>query len=190
MKQINLLPQEVIAQQSRQRVVPVLVVAVLAAAAAALLPWWMLQGVEASLEDQLVKQQRLLGVDAREEESKDAFQESSLGEITAKVSVLNQLSSREVSWEKALTALNQVLQKDIILSTYTAAPTATSMVYKITGEAPSNLSFANFVESLRQNKEVEKVVVEGFNFSPTKGTVAFNVQISIQLTSVKFGGVK
>jgi Tfp pilus assembly protein PilN len=187
MKQINLLPPEVASQRSRQRTIPALIFAVGVAVAAVLVPWWMLQGVEASLDDQLTKQQQVLGIAVDTAAvTDDSFEAKSLAEIGTKVQALNALAAREVSWMLALDSTGDLVPKDIVLSTYNITTNPTSVVYRMVGDAPSNVSFATFVESLRQNKQVTKVVVEGFVFSPTKGTVSFVVIVTSPIVSVQF----
>lgn len=191
MKQINLLPLEVVAQRSRSRAVPALVLAVVVAAVAVLVPWWMLQGVEASLDEQIVKEQGFLGIatseDARQSET---FETRSLALVTTKVEALNQLAAREIAWTKALSGLGGMIPKDIVLSSYTVTPMGTEVIYSLVGEAPSNLSFATFVESLRQNEAVDKVIVEGFVFSPTRSTVTFTVQVTSEVKSIQYRGME
>ncbi|CAN5163128.1 hypothetical protein BH11PAT4_BH11PAT4_4960 [soil metagenome] len=190
MKQINLLPPEIASQRSRQRTIPALVLAVGAAVAAVLLPWWMLQGVETSLDEQLVKQQQVLGISQEATApTDDSFETKSLTDIGTKVQTLNQLAAREVSWTTALDSIGDLVPKDITLSSYTVTTNTTSVVYRMIGDAPSNVSFATFVESLRQNKQVTKVVVEGFVFSPTKGTVSFVVVVTSPIVSVQYSKV-
>ncbi len=190
MKQINLLPPELASQRSRQRAVPALVLAVLMASGTILLPWWMLRGVEASLDEQIVHQQEVLGISTGTGKVVDeSFEVLSVGEIGGKVAALNQLAARELSWLDVLTSVGNLVPKDITLSTYSVSTNPTDVNIRLVGEAPSNLSFATFVESLRQNKTVSKVVVEGFQFSPTKGTVSFVVQVSSPIKNYRYSEV-
>lgn len=190
MKQINLLPPELASQRSRQRAVPALVLAVVAAIGTIMLPWWMLRGVEASLDEQISHQQEVLGISTGSEKAAESsFESAAVGEVGSKVAALNQLAAREVAWLSVLTTVGNLVPKDITLSTYTVTTNPTDVNIRLVGDAPSNLSFATFVESLRQNKLVSKVVVDGFSFSPTKGTVSFVVQVSSPIKNYRYSEV-
>lgn len=191
MRQINLLPQEVIAQRARMRTIPALFLAVVIAVIAVIAPWWMLRGVEASLDEQITTRRDTLGITQKDSAVTDAELDSSQTDIlTVKITALNQLAKREVVWAEAFNVVEDLLPKDISLTSYTITTNSAEVTYTLVGEAPSNVSFATFIESLRTNEKVGKVLVEGFVFSPTKLNVAFNIRIASPIATVQYSQIK
>lgn len=105
-----------------------------------------------------------------------------------RITQLNALAASEVDWSKAFDLAGSIVPQDITLGNLNYAPAATSgtMTLSITGTAPSNVSFAVFMESLKSNQKITSVAVSGYSFDPATGTVTFSLAATVPLSSIDY----
>lgn len=173
MKQLNLLPYAARKKAAQQRLLPFVAVAALLGLAAAATLWFgmglQVKRVSAEanqLEQGLQKERQSVG------SSKDA---AAIKQTVTRISQLNTLSQREVSWAKVFAAVQGVIPPDTQLTSASHVAADGTVSIRLTGVSPSNLSFAGFVESLRRNASLTEVKVESYTFDATKGTVTFGI---------------
>ncbi|MCC2631994.1 MAG: hypothetical protein K0S20_693 [Patescibacteria group bacterium] len=116
--------------------------------------------------------------EAQSEVARMATEKALIGDASdiEKIKQVNALSKTELSWEKAFAKVEALVPKDIRLTTYSFANAGGVVTLKMGGIAPSNLSFAVFVESLRASKDViSDLKVEGYTYDPTTKSVTFSL---------------
>lgn len=185
MKQINLLPLNVRERSAKQQIVPFLVISVVVAVAAAGIVWFALRESIAStkqtIADQQLEQQQTAAANAK------TLQASAVStDLQSRIDKLNTLSKTDVDWSKTFTYVGALTPQDIYLNGFSIGTTDNKMTLQTTGIAPSNLSFAQFMESLRTSKRVQKPSVTAFTYDPVKGTVTFSVSWVIPTDEISY----
>ncbi len=184
MKLINLLPPDIREQEVKHKTLPFLVVAVVAAVASVLLPWLTLRQVAADLQTQVTTKEAGLFQPVAVTAASDGEKETA--DLILRTKTLNALAAQEISWEKVFVLVQSTVPQDIVLKNYNVAVASTSVTVKMGGTAPSNLSFANFVETLKARTDFTQIVVDGFTFNPKEGTVTFSVTVTVKPELVTF----
>lgn len=185
MKQINLLPPELANQARRQRVIPAVVLAVLVAVAGILVPWYIFGTINEIAAASVDAQEKLLTSSPQDTAKQDAIGKD-LAVVANKTTLLNNLAKRETDWDKAFEQLSKLVPREIVLTSYNVGVSTVDTTIRLNGVAPTNLSFANFVESLKSNTELKSVAVDAFNFSPTKGDVTFTIIVILPIEKVRY----
>lgn len=186
MKQINLLPTEIRERAAKHQVVPVLVIAGLVSVASAGLVWVILRQEVAAAKQEIIvrhdEQQKQLVA-----ETKRITALSVSGDLQNRIAQLNALAKSDVDWARAFSYVGQLTPKDIYLTNFTFGTANGALGVKLGGEAPSNLSFAQYMESLRTSTAVQNPKVEGFTYNPSKGgTVTFTVSWQVPTAQVGY----
>lgn len=188
--QINFLPQDVRNRAYVRALAPWMVLAVVGAAGIIWASLYLLTQVNTSLQDQVTSRVNGIVASAKSAEgtSQDPDRLARLTDARNRTLALNQLSHVEVNWAKAFTAVEQLVPKEIVLSTYSVATTTAPNVAQIrlTGKSPSNVSFAAFIDSLHANASLKNVSTESYAFTPTTGAVTFSVLVEMPLTKLTF----
>lgn len=185
MKLINLLPASIRDQEVKQRMVPFVVLAVLGAIGAVVVPWLTLREVGADLQHQVtLKEASLFQSVAATDKSLQVEKERT--DLILRTKTLNKLAAQEISWARVFDLVQSAVPQDVVLSSYNVSVAGTGLTLRMGGEAPSNLSFASFVESLKARKDFTQIVVDGFTFNPKEGTVTFSVTITVKPELVRF----
>lgn len=108
------------------------------------------------------------------------------GAYTVRVTELNKLSASEVDWQKAFDLTAGLAGKDLPLSAYAVEVSGAGVNLKTVGEAPSNVTFASYLEALRGDSRVSSVKVDNYVYMPEKGTVTFSLSISVKPEQVRY----
>lgn len=185
MKQINLLPLNVRERSAKQQIVPFLIISVVVAVAASGIVWFALRESIAStkqtIADQQLEQQQTAAANAK------TLQASAVSaDLQSRVDKVNTLSKTDVDWNRTFNYIGELTPKDIYLGGFSIGTTQSQMTLQTTGVAPSNLSFAQFMESLRTSKRVEKPAVVSYSYEPVKGTVTFTVSWNIPADQIAY----
>ena len=187
MKQVNFLPSELYERQVTHRTIPFLVIALIAGVAAVVLPWVILRSINSDLEAQVTKQQNNLGLNpSTVSEAQAASVQRQVNDVTNRTKILNLLATQEVNWAKVFQVVQNSVPKEVVLSTYNVSIASGDITLHMSGTSPSNLSFASFVDALKSNTQINKVVVDGFAYSPTNGSVTFSLTLGIKPQEVLF----
>ena len=187
MKQINLLPPSVRQQAATRRALPFFAVALLAGLASVAVIWMSLR-TETTLTQNRVDaftafQQKQAAADAKkQEEARKAVDP----DLIARVQQLNGLSASEADWSALFGLAGRLVPQDIRLASLSLAPSQGSVSLTMGGQAPSNLSFAVFLESLQANKLLTSVNVSSYAFTPANGTVQFSLVIALPSSQVSY----
>jgi uncharacterized protein (UPF0335 family) len=193
MKFINLLPQELQHRAAQQRVIPVYVAACLAAGVVVGALWFgssqRITYLQRTRDMENTEIQRL------QQAVNEVFAEGQLSGSTTdyakKVAELNKLAAAEVRWPSAFAMVGSIVPKDVTISGYTLVQaTSGDVQVKATGEAPSTVSFATLVATLRQDTRITGLVVDTYSFSPATGRVAFSISVSIPAQYVRYAQLK
>ena len=112
------------------------------------------------------------------------------GDLRQRITQINTLAANEIDWNKALDLVGSSVPKDIRLTSYSYAAANGIATLKMTGEAPTNLSFAVFVESLRGSKSFTSVKVDSFVYNVAKGSVNFALSVTMSYVPLLYGGSK
>jgi Tfp pilus assembly protein PilN len=187
MKQINLVPPSVRQRAANQQLAPLLVLAGIFGLVAAGAIWAGLTAQRSTLESQqtkLVQQE-----EERAQQLAKELEDLQLGpDITARVDQLNSLAPQDINWDKAFTYVARILPKDIVLNGYTLASAPTGVTLKISGEAPSNVSYATFAEHMKGQTGalITSFKVDGYMYDPKTGRVTFAVTITVPAAEVRY----
>lgn len=186
MKQINLVPVAVRQKAVNRQTIPLLVIAGLIGAGAAGAAWLAFSYQSRSLQNE----KNTLIQEETEREQAEAKASADLqvdADLSSRVSTLNTLAKSDVDWTKVFTYVASLTPKDITLTNYSVA-TAQGIVLKLTGVAPSNVSYATFAEFLKDSigKTLTAFTVDGYTYEPGTGAVTFSVTITVPPDSVKF----
>jgi hypothetical protein len=187
MKQINLVPLAVRQKAVNRQTLPYLVLAALIGLAAAGAAWGGFSLQVRSLKatkDSLTQQEAQRAQAA----AKDSASLQVNADLLSRVNTLNTLAKADVDWNKAFQYVTTIIPKDVTLQSYSVATAQGVITLKITGEAPSNVSYATFAEFLKQSKGtiISDFKVDGYTYAPSTGRVTFSVQITVPPDLVKF----
>jgi len=187
MRQINLLPSELGAREVKQRTIPFVVIAVAAGIAAVVFPWLALKQVNSSISNQVAKRQLQVGlVVVPQNVAANEAQTAALADTTNRISILNTLAKSEIDWQRVFDLVQASIPKDVVLTSYHVAVAGTTTTLDISGTAPSNLSFASFIDSLKVDTHYTVFVVDGFSYNATDGSVVFSITATINPADIEF----
>jgi Tfp pilus assembly protein PilN len=183
--QINLLPLSYRQKQERARLVAPSVLVILLAFAAVGATWYI-----ASFEAKTVaaKAQDLQDA-ANAPKTTSTSQTTSTVNIadgTSRITQLNSMAKGEIDWNAALDMAGRLIPKDVRLTTYTYGAGTTGASLRLGGVAPSNVSFAVFIQSLQSNTKLTSVKVDSYSYSSTDGSVTFTVSIQFPTTLIVY----
>ncbi len=168
MKQINFIPDSVLTHESQQRIITGVVSAVVVAI-----------GMVAGLLVVGNQEVSALTNQVTATETKAVTQVVSTpvtdSDTVARVSQLNTLSTTDIQWLTAFNLVSTLTPQEVKLTSYSYATTTSGVTLKLAGTAPSNVSFAAFVESIQQNSTLTTPKVDAYSYLPTTGVVTFVV---------------
>lgn len=186
MKQINLLPGHIRKQQTLKGLIIGGIFGALIGIAGVGLIWGSLQIQVAYLNGKVTDTKNNQAEVAKQLAKAQNEQLLSNGDLKTRVTSLNTLAKTEVKWSRAFQLINTITPRDIHLTTIDYTVTTDPAQIKIGGQAPSNFSFAVMVESLRSNKALSDVEVQGYTFDPTTTAVTFSLTISVPLKQLDY----
>jgi|GEM_PF-4427032 len=187
MRQINLLPDELQAREVKQRTIPFIVVAIIAGIGAVVVPWLALRQVNDALNTQVTSRQSQVGLVVSAQSIAAAQQQNTdLLDVTKRIQVLNILAKQQIDWASVFSVVEGSIPKDVVLTNFHVADTASTVTLDMAGSAPSNLSFASFIDSLKLNTHFSVLLVNGFTYDATNGSVTFSLTASIKPADVEF----
>lgn len=118
------------------------------------------------------------------------------------INALNTVSKKEVDWNKVFASVGSLTPKDITLSNVTVSGITTSagsISIKVTGDAPSNASFAAYIDSLNSaSSGVSGLKIDSYAYNAANGRVAFGTTLQLSTQGLLYqsqktntsGGVK
>lgn len=185
-QEFNLLSESFQHKRRRFKLLPGLSMMVLLAVICITGAWWFVDDTVSTITTQADSSLVALenGGGAKSAVASSAEAQRIMSSATKKINTLNQLAKVEIAWPKAFSVTESLVQKDIVLSSMTYTQAGPDLGVQFSGSAPSSVSFANYIEYLRQNSAVKKVSVENFNYNATIGTVGFSVSLSLDRNSV------
>lgn len=184
MKQINLIPADTAVREVSQRTNFFMVVAVLLAVAATLVPWWTLRVVSSNVETDANAKAAAFAAGDTGESAGEAQRQ--LADLQRRTEAINQLTATEIDWLSVYRLLEDNTPQDITMTNVSAAGVSGEFVVRMTGTAPSNVSFVSFVDVLKQEAAFSKLVVDGFVYNPADGSVTFTVSVTIKAESIRY----
>ncbi len=180
MKLINFVPQRIRERHARRRLTSILLVAALFGAGV-MVALWLPLSVE--VEGNKKRLEAELAASANQ----PAAQQGIITEdVAARIAQLNTFSLTEVSWPRAFALAGKIIPKDIRLNSYSYGTANNQITLRLSGEAPSNLSFATFLASLKSNKQISSYKVDGYAFTPGTNKVVFGVTLQVPLKEVDY----
>ena len=189
MKQINFLPAELKVREVKQRMYFFMGLAAVIAVIAVIVPWLIVRSLSTSLAAQVaVKEEKISIVPSQLQLAQTQDEKRQFADLSLRTNALNSLAKQEIDWSKVFTLVSSTIPKDVILTDYSLGTAANVLTIKMGGTAPSNVSFASFVETLQANTHLSKVVVDGFTYAPDKGTVTFSITLTVSITPLMFQG--
>jgi len=186
--EINLLPSSSRRERQRFRYLPALAGMVLLAVVSVLSAWWVTSQAVLVLTNQTEERLKLLEASVSNPvmQASSADQALILTDTSRRISTINQLTATEVSWPKAFLVAESLVQKDIVLTSISYTGSNASLAVKFTGGAPSSVSFANYVDFLRQTNQISKVTVDSYAYNTSSATVSFTLTLNLSPKSVSF----
>lgn len=103
-----------------------------------------------------------------------------------RIQQLNLLAQTEINWDRALTKAGTIIPKDIKLSSFDYTVATGTVTLRLTGIAPSNVSFAVFMEFLKANTTFTGIKVEGYTYNPANGSVTFALNGVVPLSEINY----
>ena len=83
--------------------------------------------------------------------------------------------------------MGKLTPKDTVLGSFSYAVTTGVVTLKFTGNAPSTVSFATFVDSLRANTtDIITPKVDGYLYDPKTGRVTFGITLTLKPKVVQY----
>jgi hypothetical protein len=182
MKQINLIPATVRAREGREKLIFGLTVSTVIAIGLVLLAHITIQS-QLEAADLQINQ-------IKTGQSRSASKVVVAGaDLTARTAKINAIAPTELNWNKAFAFVGAVLPADIVLSNYSYATANGLITLKLSGMAPSNVSFASFAQTLAADKKrLASSKVDSYVFDPVKGTVTFTVTLVVSPAQLTFVG--
>lgn len=185
MKQINLLPADVAIKVTNQRTAAFVVLAVVLGVAAILVPWWTLRSLAAGIAENA--DTRLADITgSKVQEATDAETTRRLTDVSTRIRALNELSAAEVNWDAVFRLVSQQLPQDVALESLSLADGTSTVTARLSGSAPSNVSFVGFMEVLKAESSFKRITVDGFTYEPETGGVVFAITLDIQKDAVQY----
>jgi Tfp pilus assembly protein PilN len=187
MKQINLVPLSVRQKAASRRALPGVVLAGLLGLVLPALAWFGLSIQRGALEGErdrvIIEEQGRQAAAA-----KDAASLAVDGDLKSRVEQINTLAGTDLDWAKAFTYVGSLVPKDITVTNYSLGIVQGKTTLKLTGIAPSNVSYATFAQFLKEStgKQVSSFKVDGYAYSPTNGRVTFTITIVVPPTTLSF----
>lgn len=186
MKQVNLIPVAVRQKALARRAVPYIILAAIigtGAAGAAWLGFSLQVRLLQNTKDNLAQQE----ADREAADAKNAQDFQVNADLLSRVNTLNTLAKSDINWNKVFAYVAALIPKDITLGNYSLA-TAGGPLLKITGKAPSNVSYATFAQYLNDKKGtlLTDFTVDGYTYEPATGQVTFSVTVKVPLSAISF----
>lgn len=184
-KEINLLPEKYRLRQASRRLVPLSLLVILGAGVVTAAFWALIHWGTADLDEQIA-------IATARQETKQTTTPSSpasvnLTDAKARVTLLNTLSKSEIDWNRATETAGKLIPQDIRLTTYSYTVGASGLVsLRLAGTAPSNVSFAVFMQSLNSKADLSAVKVDSYLYNPINGSVSFTITVQMQSTGLFF----
>lgn len=179
MKQINLLPLDVRHKDAKQRARSILVLTFIISFGTVGTLWFFWHQEINYLNVQIVDAKNATAATTKTATAID--QSNSVDpSLLTNINQINTLSKNEISWPKLLAKTDALIPKDIRLVTVSYVSASDVTTVNMSGVAPSNLSFATFLESVKGNTAIKDYSVTNYTYDPVKGIVTFGL-------SIKFG---
>ena len=185
MKQVNLLPLAVRQKAAKQQIIPLIIFAVLVGVGAVGMVWAAVNTERSAIQTQLATVQ---AADAARsaQEKKDHPDPTVDNDLVQRVTELNTLAKGEINWGRAMGYVGGLIPKDITLSNYNLSLLQTGPELKMSGQAPSSVSFATFAQALQSDKDITSFTVDGFVYNPANGSITFSVSIAVPLSQIDY----
>ena len=186
MKQINLLPLSIRRASAQRKLIPAAVIGVVFGVVLVGGSWFTLQQQNTSLTAQValataLKQQRADQLE--KERNANKIDET----LKQRVDQLNTLSKNEIHWTQVFIQIGSLINKDVKISTLsTSQADLATMSIKYGGEAPSNVSFASFIQALQGNASIKEMKIDTYAYTPSTGKVTFAISYKIPVTAVLY----
>lgn len=182
MKMINFVPQGIRERQANQRIIffSLLATALGVVACGAI---WLPLKVE---NDNLIAQLKASAASSQSKAAQSKSASLQSADAIKRVGVLNTLSATEINWDRAFALTGDLLPNDVTLSSYSYSTAQGTITLKMIGFTHSNLSFANFVQFLKADKNISAQKVEGYSYAPATGIVNFTVSLQVPVNQVDF----
>jgi len=185
MKQLNLLPNELWERMYRRRFISTAIAVVVLALIGVGGLYMTVKAQVAAAEEQAAERTALEQA-AAQKASQDQQQYAINPDLTNRVKQINTLSTTDINWQRFFSYVGNLLPKDIVLTSYSYGVVTNVPTLKMTGTAPSNVSFANFVETLGHAQNVTNAHVDGYTYNPTKGSVTFSISVQVPITAINY----
>lgn len=185
MKQINLLPKTIQQKANRQRVWIWLLVIFLFGTANTISIWAWMEGKVITFEHELTSWQNKEEAQ-RKQQLKLALKADA--DFQERVKLLNGFSQKETSWSKVFKLAGAITPQDIRLLSLASAVSVTdgNLSLKLSGEAPSNVSFAVFHQSLKNNVKISSLKVDNYSYDTGTGRVKFVLTVKFPSSEVAY----
>ena len=178
MKLINFVPQEIRNRHLRQQTIIASLVSVVLAGVGIFALWLSFTYDINGNNVKTVAQQATV--------TKTADNQIITADILSREAAIATLSKADINWAKAFKIVGTLLQKDIILTSYSYSVATGNAVLSMTGTAPSNYSFTTFLQSLNTASIVTGVKVDGYSYAAQKQTVTFSISATIPMSQINY----
>lgn len=174
MKQINLLPYNIIAKEQQTKQLPAffVVVALAVVSVGGLWSFWKLEKHSADIT--LARAQES-NAKLEAQKNKELADNNKDQAIKQKILKINNYSKQELNWSQVFQNVAQIIPKNASIGTVNYVPGIDGLGVKISGTLPSNVDFAAFVQSLNLNQDLTAQKVDSYVYDPKLGGVTFTV---------------
>jgi hypothetical protein len=178
MKLINFVPQQIRRRHLRKQTIIASSIATLIAGVSVIGMWLSLKYDISLIKSKTAVQQVVV--------TKTTSAPIITPDIINRESAITALSKTDINWVKAFKVVGTLLQKDIVLTSYTYSVASGNVVLSMTGNAPSNYSFTTFLQSLNSATNISGVKVDGYTYSALKQTVTFSISASVPINQINY----
>lgn len=184
MERINFLPQQLLQAEIRRRTAILVVITILIGLGLGAGLWSGVRVGHLITSDQLTQKRVLPTPTPTSATSGHAV--VSAADAALRITLLNGLGSAAVQWDKVFALLNAITPSDTYLTTSSFSSVGGNLAFKVSGESPSNHSFATFFESLLQDRTITQTKVDGYSFDAKSGRVAFSAEWQVPLAKFTY----
>jgi Tfp pilus assembly protein PilN len=171
---VNLLPKQLRKKRLQTQIITACVAGALLGAAGVAVLTVVMNELQHSLQRSLEQGKPVISTIS----TADA---SALADASARIAALNALAVREVNWGAVFVKAGAMTARDITVREVGVTRGLTQITYRLAGTAPSTVSYATYLETLRSLDGVVVVTEEGSTYAAGTGTVTFSVQVGVTI---------
>jgi len=186
LSQINLLPSSYRQRRATRRLVAPIVIVLLLACGIIAIVWVGVKAEAKILTDRVTALQNAPLIPSSSSSNEPVVAAINVPDASNRIVQLNSMSKGEINWTTAMDKAAKLIPQNIHLSAYTYSTATGTTTLRLSGTAPSNVGFAIFMQSLRDDATLTSNHVDSYTYNPVNGTVLFTVSVQFPATLITY----